>query len=420
MTLLRSATLTGGSLADVRLDGERIAEVGPAGSLSDAEGEVIDLSGSLLLPAPAEIHAHLDKAYLAERVPNPTGDLYGAIEAMLAYRPALAGEDILQRARRAALTLVAHGATAIRTHVDVGEGIELRGLEALRRLQDELEGLVHLETVALVGRPITGVDGATNRSLLRAALEMGADLSGGAPHSDPDPPAALEFCVATAAEFGRAMDLHMDETLDPGATGLVQLARMVAEGFPHPVTASHCVSLGVQPAEVQAEWARAVAEAGIAVVACPQTNLYLQARGRPSSPPRGLTAVRALMEAGATVAGGGDNTQDPFNPMGRADPLETAALLVVTAHLTPEEAYGAVSARARSAMGLPEVRVEPGSPADLLAISAGSIREALATGTPDRVVIGRGRVLATTRVDRHVSLGGGIGAGVGGREASWR
>ena len=39
-------------------------------------------TGYLLLPAFAEPHAHLDKAFLAERVPNPTGDLMGAILAM--------------------------------------------------------------------------------------------------------------------------------------------------------------------------------------------------------------------------------------------------------------------------------------------------------------------------------------------------
>jgi len=37
-------------------------------------------AGYLLLPAPAEPHAHLDKALTADLVPNPAGDLMGAIE----------------------------------------------------------------------------------------------------------------------------------------------------------------------------------------------------------------------------------------------------------------------------------------------------------------------------------------------------
>ena len=61
-----------------------------------------------------------------------------------------------------------------------------------------------------------------------------------------------------------------------------------------------------------------VAEAGVAVVTLPQTNLFLQGRDHATATPRGLTALRPLLEAGVTVAGGADNLQDPFNTMGRA------------------------------------------------------------------------------------------------------
>jgi cytosine deaminase len=42
-------------------------------------------------------------------------------------------------------------------------------------------------------------------------------------------------------------------------------------------------------------------------------------------------------------------------------------------------------------MGLPPVEIVPGAPADLLAVRAGSVREALATCTPDRIVVRDGR-----------------------------
>jgi cytosine deaminase len=93
------------------------------------------------------------------------------------------------------------------------------------------------------------------------------------------------------------------------------------------------------------------------------------------------------------VAGGADNLQDPFNIVGRGDPLETAALLVMAGHLTPEEAYRAVSAGSRAAMGLEPVEIAAGSPAELVAVRAGSVREAIATAPADRVVIHRGRVV---------------------------
>jgi cytosine deaminase len=157
-------------------------------------------------------------------------------------------------------------------------------------------------------------------------------------------------------------------------------------GFPYGATASHCVSLGVQPPEVAASVAERVAAARVAVVCNPQTNLFLQARGQRSAPVCGLTALRPLLEAGVTVAAGGDNLRDPFNSVGRADPLETASLLVAAGHLRPDEAYAAVSGGARAAMGLPEVQVAAGFPAELLAVQASSLGEAIAGGT-NRIVI---------------------------------
>src|SRR5205807_5103480 len=151
-----------------------------------------------------------------------------------------------------------------------------------------------------------------------------------------------------------------------------------------------------------AEVAAQVAAAGISVVCLPQTNLYLQARGVRSAQPRGLTAMAALTEAGVTVAGGGDNVQDPFNQAGRGDPLETASALVTVGHLLPPNAYRAVSAAARAVMGLPEVRMAPGFPAELLAIRAGSVGQAVAGAHPDRIVLHRGRVVSRTETRREI------------------
>ena len=83
----------------------------------------------------------------------------------------------------------------------------------------------------------------------------------------------------------------------------------------------------------------------------PATNLYLQGAGPGHAGCAGLTAVRALIDAGVTVAAGADNVRDPFNPTGRLDPLETASLLITAGHLDPEEALNAVSGAARSLDG---------------------------------------------------------------------
>ena len=149
--------------------------------------------------------------------------------------------------------------------------------------------------------------------------------------------------------------------LDPSVLTLRDLARQVIEsGFEHAVAASHCVTLGMQTSAVQAAVSAEVAEAGIAVITLPQTNLFLQGRDDPTATPRGLTAIAALTGAGVTVAGGGDNVQDPFNLVGRSDPLETAALLVMAGHRLPDDAYARVADHSRIALGLEPVAGQDG------------------------------------------------------------
>jgi cytosine deaminase len=397
--LLGGVRLVSGQIVDVGLGDGRVQTIGAPGTLPGA-AERLDLSGYLLLPAPAEPHAHFDTALTADRILNPTGDLVGAIDAWLDYQGSVPREDFVARATEAALLGLANGTTAIRTHVGIYEPVGIKAVEALLEVRERLRDLVDLQLVALTVQ-LTGPECANLRAMLRAAMELGADVVGGCPHLDPLPIAYHDLTLSLAAEFGRPIDLHTDETLDAKVLYLPHFAALVATtGFPYGATASHCVSLGVQPSERAAEVAAQVAAAQVAVVCNPQTNLFLQARGQEVAPVRGLTALRVLLNAGVTVAAGGDNLRDPFNPVGRVDPLETASLLVTAGHLTPEEAYAAVSTGARAAMGLPEVQVAPGFPAEFLAVQASSLGEAIAGGT-SRVVIHQGRMVSRTTVTRE-------------------
>jgi cytosine deaminase len=393
---LAGVTLPGGEISDVVIDGETIAAVRPHGSADDRPDrpDRVDLRGFLLLPAPVETHAHLDKVLTAGMLTNGTGDLGGAVEAWYRYRTGASHGEIVDRATTAALMMLAHGCTAIRTHLDVGTRTGLRFLDALVAVREQLAGTVELNLVAFVDEPVSGAAGAGNRAVLRDALAHGADAVGGAPYRDPDPADSLDRLLAVAADHGAPMDLHTDETLDPSVSCLEMLAERVrTSGFPHRVTASHCVSLGTQsPARVRATAAE-LAAAGIAVVCCPATNLYLQGRDRPGPVPRGLTALRPLLAAGVVVAGGGDNIQDPFNPLGRGDPLDTAALLVLAGQLSVECAYAAVSTAARRVLSLPEVRLAPGSPAELVAVPAADLRQAMAERDTRRLVVHCGRIV---------------------------
>ena len=379
---------------DVVIADGKIEAVGTElGDAADAD-DTVELAGWLLSPAAVEPHAHLDKAFLAEVIPNPSGDLMGAITAMSEHRHLLDVADTVDRAERAARLMASNGYRYVRTHADTTTEHGLRSIEALTEVRRRVADVIDVEIVSLCGWPVIGPGGADQRSLLREALATGADVVGGCPHLEHsgDARAATEFFLQCAADHGVGVDLHTDETLDPTATGLVDLAEMTAAGFDQAVTASHCVSLGMQSADRQQEVAELVAAAGISVVALPHTNLYLQGRDR-APMPRALTAVAALRAAGVNVAAGADNLQDPFNPVGRACPFETAGLMVMTSHLLPHDAWASVTSNSALATSAPVIEIAAGVSADLVAVRAATVREAIAFGPNDRMVWRRGRTV---------------------------
>jgi len=397
--MAESLTITNALLPDGTTSTIAVRD-GVVTALGTAEpgARTLDADGRLVLPAPAEAHAHLDKAFLAETVPNPKGDLMGAIEAMDAHFDSITRADVRSRAERAARLIAANGATVIRTHADLTQRNGLDAVEALIEVREALRDIVTVQVVALCDFPFAGAAGANARALLREAVAAGVDLVGGCPHLEDDPAAATDAYLAEAALAGLPLDLHTDETLDPHKSSLDHLAKMVmVSGFEHGVTASHCVSLGMLPASEQHRIAELTAEAGVSVVALPSSNLFLQGRDHPSATPRGITAVRALLDAGVNVAAGWDNLQDPFNPMGRGDCLETAAMMVMAAHALPHEAYHSIANATRRACGLADAGPFVGGIADLLLIRAGNEREAMATASPDRVVVRAGAVLSRVR-----------------------
>ncbi|MFE7929445.1 hydrolase [Streptomyces sp. NPDC057456] len=373
--LLCGARLTDGRTVDVRLGRGRIEAVGTAGSLTTGPargGTRVDLCGYLLLPAPAEPHAHADTALTADA------------DGPVSYAP----EDVQRRATEAALLQLGHGATALRAHVHVGDVQGLGALAAVLRARRSLRGLAELTAVAMP-RVLTGAAGADGLAMLRDAVKMGASAVGGCPDLDPDPTGYVETVLEVASEHGCPVDLHTDAA-DPAR--LARLAAM-AGGLRPGVTLSPCGGLDDLPAEAATRTADQLAASGVTVICLPQG-------GCGTVDHRDAAPVRLLRAAGVRVAAGSGALRDVSNPVGRGDPLEAAYLLASRHGLRAEDAYDAVSTSARAALGLPEVRVEAGFPADLLAVRGDRLAGALSLAY-SRIVIHQGRVVARTSAVRE-------------------
>jgi cytosine deaminase len=386
--LLRGGALPDGRPVDVRIEDGVVTAVGAPGTVTAGPGETLDATGAVLLPAPAEPHAHLDKALTWDAIEPPAGDLRRAIESFRDFAADEPETGIEDRATRALERMLAAGTTAVRTHVDFFGGADpMRGFRALGAVRRRFAGLVDLQLVALPGWD-------TPTALVEEAMTEGADLIGGAPHLSPDPLADLTRLLDLAERLGVGVDLHTDEGLDGPVT--LQAYAERTRDWPVVRSAGHCVRLGTLPEAELAPVVAAVRAADIGVITLPITNLYLQGWETPVSTPRGLTAVRALLDAGLRVAAGADNLRDPFNPMGRGDALETASLLVTAGHLSIAEAVHAVTNGARSVLGLPPAGAETGAAADLLLVRAASLADAVAFAPADRTVLRAGRLVATT------------------------
>ena len=117
MWALQDARLPTGAVADIVIDGDRIARLG-AGA---AEGltERIACSGQLVLPGFIDGHVHLDKVLIRDELREHDGTLSGAIGALHERKRRYTVDDVRERARAVIESSVASGTTRLRSHVDV-------------------------------------------------------------------------------------------------------------------------------------------------------------------------------------------------------------------------------------------------------------------------------------------------------------
>ncbi|HMS75443.1 cytosine deaminase [Gordonia sp. (in: high G+C Gram-positive bacteria)] len=403
-----TARLGDGSLVDLDLtppgdSGVRVARIGAASRTPEdqrAESDWLTLPDHVLFGAAAEPHAHLDKALSWNELHPPLGDLRAAIATWTEGAAHFTEESYEHRARRAALMMLGNGYTAIRTHVNAAAPDDpTRAVRAINRVRDELAGLIAIQIVFLPASTVAD-------DVVHAALDAGADLVGGAPHLADDPLTDLHRLLDIAEARGVGTDMHIDEFLQGDHLTINAYADRVASWPADRIrTASHCSRLStLSPAEL-ADVTGRLASAHVGVVALPITNLYLQGHDGPGRGQRAIAPIGALRAGGVEVCAGADNLRDPFNPLGRADPLETAALSVVAAHQSPHDAIDLVTGDVRRVLGLEPAGPVVGARADFLAVRGTDVVDVIAAAPADRVVIVGGVVVARTETHRDIAFG---------------
>jgi cytosine deaminase len=352
----------------------------------------------LALTPLVEPHAHLDKCFTAEAFPNRSGTVAGALAQNHKEAAGRSLALVLERAEQALERAWRQGLRAVRSHIDSAGPGARPSWEALLHLRQRWAGRVELQLVALV--PVAHWATGEGEELACWVVERGGLLGGvlGPPygHGRHDRE-ALAALLTLAERLGTAVDLHVDEAdRQPGRGVQLVLAVQRRLGSAVPLTCSHAASLALLGQRRLERLAEQLADARVAVVALPLTNLWLLGR-RPERTPllRVQAPIRSLQRAGVTVVLGGDNVQDPWYPGGDFDPIELLRLVPLTSHLWPAERLGLApftTAPARL-LGLAwDGLVREGAPADLVLLAADSWSELLAR-TPQRRVLRAGRWL---------------------------
>lgn len=388
-------------LLDIRIAGGAIAAIGPAGQLSSEDVPVVDLAGRHVWPTLVDVHAHLDKAHIIDRTQNPGGDFAGARDATSYDRTRYwRAEDVRRRMDFGLRCAQAHGVTAIRTHLDSHDPQGDISWAVFREMRDLWRGRIELQAAGLM--PIDMYAGPYGAHLADVVAASGGIMggvtraSGGVHGPDLDDLDALIDRVFTlAAERDLDIDLHVDETGDPAAATLWNVAQATLKhGYEGRVTCGHCCSLAVQDDGQAARTIELVAKARINIVTLPTVNLYLQDRAAARTPRwRGVTLVKELRAAGVRVAMAGDNCRDPFYAYGDHDMLDTFRQGVRILHLDHPhgDAPALVTHVPAAIMGLSQGMIRVGAPADLILINARSMNELIARPQADRIVLRAGR-----------------------------
>ncbi len=385
--LLANARFADGGSADVEIADGLIAALHPAGSGAHQAGERIDLAGALLLPAFVDGHIHLDKTHWgAPRLAHVEGRSVReriAAERIERHRVAL---KIEARASALVRTLIANGATRVRSHVDIDNDVGLANLEAVLRVREAYRDWIDIQLVAFPQSGVTTEKGAPD--LLASALMAGADLIGGLDPAgfDGDVKGQLDIVFGLAERFGKGVDIHLHDRGETGAAELLDIAeRTMRAGMQGRVAVSHAFALGSIGPNLFAETADALARAEVAIMtSCP-----------PSAP---VPPVRALRERGVTVFAGSDNIQDCWSPFGNGDMLDRAAIIAERHGMFTdrelEEAFALTTGEADKALGFPRRELRAGAVADLVVIQALSIADAVVDRPPRSLVLRAGRIAA--------------------------
>ena len=397
--LITNAALPDGRTGmSIAVQDGRITEVTPG--LAAQAHETVDAAGWLVAPHFVDPHFHMDAtlSYGLPRV-NQSGTLLEGIALWGELKPLLTADALIERAMAYCDWAVAKGLLAIRTHVDTSDA-SLLAVDALLQVKRKVAPYIDLQLVAFPQDGVLRTQGGVDN--LKRALDKGVDVVGGIPHFErtmADGAASVKLLCEIAAERGKLVDMHCDESDDPLSRHIETLSFETQRlGLQGRVNGSHCTSMHSMDNYYVSKLLPLIAESGVSVIANPLINITLQGRHDTYPKRRGMTRVPELMAAGVNVAFGHDCVMDPWYGMGSGDMLEVAHMGLHVAQMTSQagirQCFEAVTTNAARVMHLQGYGIEAGCDASLVLLQARNTVEAIRLRATRLKVYRKGKLVA--------------------------
>lgn len=390
-------------LVDIGIDNGIFKRIGK--ELDVDAKRVIDGYGRVVIPGLVESHIHLDKALIADRLPNKSGTLQEALKVTAELKSTFTREDVRERAEQALQMIIKRGTTHIRTHAEFDPVGGFHGFEVIMELKEKYKDFVDMQVVAFPQEGIIKAPGT--EELMYRAMDMGADVVGGIPYNDSDPKKHLDIVFEIAKKYDKDIDLHQDFKDDAEGQTIEMVAqRAIDEGYVGRVSVGHLTSLGAVPDEKLNPIIELMAKADINVMSLPMTDLHLGGRHDEYNVRRAVTPIRKLRDGGVNVVLATNNIRNPFTPYGNGDLMQVAMLAIPVAHLGGADDLHTVlpmiTSKPARALKLDDYGIEEGKPATLVLLDTTDYQNAV-IDIPDRLfVIKKGKV--TVEIDKHIQI----------------
>lgn len=383
--LLRNVRPFAGAECDLLIRGGMIAAIGryePEPGMPVEDG-----GGAIAIPGLIDAHTHLDKTTwgMPWHVNNRRAVLRERIDFEREQRSAI-GIDPHRQSMRHAIGLAAHGATHIRSHVDIDTMHGLAIVDGIMETREKLRGVIDIEIVAFPQSGVMVMPGT--EELLDAALRQGCEVLGGIDPCgiDRDPKGQLDVLFGLATKHQCPIDIHLHEAGELGAfTMELIFERVRANGMQGKVALSHAFALGMNDYLRVGQLIAQLAELDIAIVTT----------GAPSAT---VPSIKRLKEAGVRVGAGCDGIRDTWGPWGQPDMLDRAKVIGMKNGLRQdrelEHVLAIVSQGGAGVMRLDGYGLAVGCRADLTLLTGETLAHAVVDVAPRPLVVKGGRVTA--------------------------